>query len=82
MAFDLTAFADQFMAELQETRAVVERLDTKGAATLLKVSEDTVGKWVAQGLIPGRKLEHRWRFRRSELMDHISPQRQANRDRW
>lgn len=42
-------------------------LDSEGAARLLRIHPKTVERWARQGLIPGKRIAGRWRFRASEL---------------
>lgn len=45
------------------------QLSVKDAANLLKVSEDTVYRWVKAGVIPAYHLNEQYRFNRSELLE-------------
>ncbi|HEX7927866.1 MAG TPA: PTS sugar transporter subunit IIA [bacterium] len=46
---------------------VVEGLSVKDAARLLRVSEDTVLRWVRQGVVPTHKAQGDYRFEQEEL---------------
>ena len=72
MILDLSPLADMIAERLRSNAAPDEVLDTKGAAALLLVSEDTALRWAKAGTIPARKLDGIWRYRRSALLDHIT----------
>ena len=76
MTIDLQPFVDTIVAQLLGKLQPDEILDTRGAAALLLVSEDTVLRWAATGVIPSKKLDGRWRFRRSALLNHVTSQAQ------
>jgi len=46
-------------------------LEIKDVAELLNVSEKTIRKWVANGEIPAYRLDHQFRFSRSEIEDWV-----------
>lgn len=50
-----------------------EVLTPEEAAELLKVSKKTILRLVRSGAVPGSKVGHSWRFRRSELLAHLKP---------
>ena len=72
MIFDFNELADLIAKRLQGSSTPDEVLDTRGTATLLLVSERTVLQWAAAGVIPGRKLDGVWRFRRTAILNHIT----------
>jgi hypothetical protein len=72
MILDFTELADLIATRLRGSFAPDEVLDTRGAAALLLVSERTVLIWAGRGVIPGKKLDGLWRFRRSALLDFIT----------
>ena len=72
MQIDFAPLVHAIITGLRGNLTPDELLDTKGAATLLLVSEDTTLRWAANGVIPGRKLDGRWRFRKSALLDHVT----------
>jgi len=45
------------------------KLSVKDAASLLKVSEDTVYRWVKEGLMPAYHINEQYRFNREELLE-------------
>jgi excisionase family DNA binding protein len=45
-----------------------EILDVADLATLLHIHPVTIRLHAAQGLIPGRQVGNRWRFRRERIM--------------
>ena len=45
-----------------EEQDLAPALTVKEAATLLKVSERTVLRWIKQGQLPARKAGHVWRL--------------------
>lgn len=45
----------------------MEDLSVKDAALLLRVSEDTVLRWIRQGVVPTHKTQGEFRFQRDEL---------------
>lgn len=45
----------------------MEDLSVKDAAQLLRVSEDTVLRWIRQGVVPTHKSQSDYRFQRDEL---------------
>lgn len=45
------------------------QLSVRDAANLLKVSEDTVRRWVKAGVIPAYHLNEQFRFNRAELLE-------------
>jgi excisionase family DNA binding protein len=48
--------------------ALPEILDVADLATLLHIHPVTIRLHAAQGLIPGRQVGNRWRFRRDRIM--------------
>jgi len=48
-----------------------EVLSADEAATLLKVSTQTVLKESREGRLPGKKVGREWRYDRSALMQHL-----------
>ncbi len=45
----------------------LEELSVKDAAQMLRVSEDTVQRWIRQGVVPTHKIQGEFRFQREEL---------------
>lgn len=45
------------------------QLSVKDAATLLKISEDAVYRWVKSGVLPAYHINEQYRFNRSELLE-------------
>lgn len=72
MILDFSELADMIAERLRKDLTHDEVLDTKGAAALLMVSENTALLWAARGVIPAKKLDGVWRFRRTALLNHIT----------
>jgi PTS system nitrogen regulatory IIA component len=45
----------------------VDDLSVKDAALMLRVSEDTMLRWIRQGVVPTHKIQGEFRFQRAEL---------------
>lgn len=45
------------------------KLSVKDAASLLKVSEDVLHRWVKAGVLPAYRINEEYRFNRSELLE-------------
>ena len=50
-------------------------LKIKGVAELLNVSETTIRRWLTDGKIPAYRLNHQYRFNRSEIEDWVMKHR-------
>lgn len=49
-----------------------EVLTLKEAAALLRVCTKTLVAWARAGKVPGEKIGHDWRFRRSKLLEVLN----------
>jgi excisionase family DNA binding protein len=49
-----------------------EILTATEAASLLKVHKRTVYRLAEQGIIPGNRIGHRWRFNRTNILALVS----------
>lgn len=72
MQMDFSPLIQAIVTELHEQFRQDEVLDTRGAAALLLVSPNTAMRWATKGVIPGKKLDGVWRFRRSAILEHLS----------
>lgn len=59
----------------------MDYLTVKEVAAILKVSEQTVRKWVAIGEIPGEHVGRRIRISKQQLDERLSPDHPANAPR-
>lgn len=81
MIFDAHAFADLIAEKVADKLARTigdDILTTKQTADLLQINESTVLELAANGTLPARKVGKLWRFRRSALLEHISPTQHAH----
>ena len=46
-------------------------LKIKDVAELLGVSETTIRRWLAEGIIPAYRLNHQFRFSREEIQNWV-----------
>lgn len=74
--FDFAAFAD-LIAEKVAARLAAsladDVLDVEQAAALMKLHPNTVREMAAAGTIPAHRYGKFWRFRRSALLEHVTP---------
>lgn len=76
MIFDADAFADlvaEKVALRLERSLGDEVLTLKQAADLLQLHENTVRQHAQRGTLPGQKFGDSWRFRRSALLNAVTP---------
>lgn len=73
MNLDLSPLADMVASRVLTAGLADEVLTVKQAARLLQLSESTVRLYASSGQLPGRKFGDSWRFRKSALLDSITP---------
>lgn len=52
-----------------------ELLTLKETARLLRINPRTAWRWCKSGRLPGVKIGHEWRVRRSDLLALLTPRR-------
>lgn len=76
MIIDLAAMEEriaQRVAQLLEQSIGDDVLTTEQAAELLQVHVNTVRQYAKDGMLPAHKYGDQWRFRRSALLNHVTP---------
>ena len=55
-----------------------ELLTLKETARFLRVNPRTAWRWCRSGRIPGVKIGHEWRIRKSDLLGLVTPRQQPS----